>query len=369
MLPRKNPGSSFPLDTLTGKNNSFPASYFRQNNPLNEVNSILHRHIVSLLTLITVLSGCIKTESSDGQRPSDSDQVTLSPERNRVILSFSGEQLPPKSFEGQERQKRMQQLEEARTRYENYPDSLEAVVWYGRRLGYMGQYFDAIEVYTQGLVKFTNSYELLRHRGEAYITVRKFDKGRQDLEQAVFFSRNTPNELEPDGQPNRLNKPLRSIKFNIWYHLGLTYYLKGNFDKAISAYRKCMEVSNNNDLKVATTTWLYRTYVQIGNMEEAERLLESIDSEMRLVENRSYHNILMLFKNEIPPERIRELAARRDKSLDPTIGFGLGNWYVLKGEVSMATETFDQVLSSDNWDSFGYIASEVERSNLEVVPL
>lgn len=326
-------------------------------------------HIVLSFVLISLLSGCIKTESSDGQPPVDTQQGALSTERNRVILSFSGERLPPKAFEGQERQKRENQLNEARELYENHPDSLEAIIWYGRRLGYLGLYYDAIDIYTDGLRVFPNSYKLLRHRGEAHITVRQFDKAKQDLEQAVFFSRDTPNEPEPDGQPNRLNKPLRSTKFNIWYHLGLTYYLQGNFDKAISAYKKCMEVSDNNDLKVATTTWLYRTYFQIGNMEEADRLLESIEPGMRTVESRSYHNILMLFKNELTPQRIRELASRRDESLDPTIGYGLGNWYVLNGDVAVATETFDQVLSSGNWDSFGYIASEVERSNLDVAPL
>lgn len=331
------------------------------------MNRSIHPHIVLSFVLISLLSGCIKTESSDGQPPADTEQAALSSERSRVILSFSGEQLPPKSFEGQEREKREQELNLARELYENHPDSLEAIIWYGRRLGYLGLYYDAIDIYTEGLRRIPNSYKLLRHRGEANITVRQFDQARQDLEQAVFFSRGAPNEPEADG--NRINKPLRNIKFNIWYHLGLTYYLQGNFDKAISAYKKCMEVSDNNDLKVATTTWLYRTYFQIGNMDEADLLLESIDAGMRIIESRSYHRILMLFKNELTPGRIRELASRRDQSLDPTIGYGLGNWYVLKGDVAVATETFDQVLSSGNWDSFGYIASEVERSNLEVTPL
>ena len=177
------------------------------------------------------------------------------------------------------------------------------------------------------------------------------------------------NEIEEDGQPNRLNKPLKNISFSIWYHLGLSYYLKGNFDQAISAYKKCLEASNNDDLVVATTTWLYRTYIKIGNTEEAEAILEPINGDMRLVENRAYHNILMLFKNKLTPDRIYEIALRRDNSLDPTVGYGLGNWYVLQGMVETATETFDQVLAGNSWDSFGYIASEVERANLASAPL
>lgn len=329
--------------------------------------------LVGIWILMTLLSGCIKTESSDGSAPPE-ERPSISPEEqspqsSMEILSFSGERLPPKAFEGQERERREQQLINARELYESSPDSLEAIIWYGRRLGYLGRYFEAIDIYSEGLTRFPESFKLYRHRGEANITVRKFSEARRDLEQAAFFARNQPNEIEPDGHPNRLNKPLRNVKFSIWYHLGLTYYLQGNFDKAISAYQKCMEVSDNNDLIVATTTWLYRTYFQIGNMTEANDLLSAIEPNMRLVENRSYHNILLLFKEELTPSRVRELAARRDKSLDPTIGYGLGNYYVLKGDVQIATETFDQVLSSGSWDSFGYIASEVERSNISSAPL
>lgn len=33
-------------------------------------------------------------------------------------------------------------------------------------------------------------------------------------------------EFEPDGIPNALNPPLTLPHRNIWYHLGLAYYLK-----------------------------------------------------------------------------------------------------------------------------------------------
>lgn len=327
-----------------------------------------------LIVSIFFTWSCIKTETSDGENPPQ--DAVFSPidsifkeEITTPILSVIGDPFPPKVFEGREKAKRLKALELAKANYESNPDSLEEIVWYGRRLGYMGQYNKAIQVYSEGLEKFSDSYELLRYRGEAFITIRYFDKAMEDLEKAVFFSRKVPNEIEEDGIPNRLRKPIKNVQFNIWYHLGLAYYLKGNFDKAISAYQKCMEVSDNDDLKVATTTWLYRTYIKIGNNEEAMAVLEPIDKNMNLVENRAYHNILMLFKEEVSPEKIYELASQRDNSLDPTVGYGLGNWYVLQGEVAIATETFDQVLAGGSWDSFGYIASEVERANLSSAPL
>ncbi len=329
----------------------------------------MFRDFVILGSLLMLVS-CIKTETSDGSAPPThaTDSVNTQ-ETAQPILSVQGQPFPPKAFEGGQKQRRIQQLAAARQKYEGQPDSIEYIIWYGRRLGYLGRYLEAIEVYSQGLVQHPESFKLLRHRGEAYITVRNFDAAKSDLEKAAFFSRNAPNEIEPDGLPNRLNRPLTNTKFNIWYHLGLTYYLKGNFDQAISAYKKCLEASDNDDLIVATSTWLYRTYVKIGNTEEALAILNPIDSNMRLIENRPYLNILMLFKNELTPERIYEIAIRRDNSLDPTVGYGLGNWYVLQGQVETASETFDQVLAGTSWDSFGYIASEVERANLTTAPL
>ena len=318
-----------------------------------------------------LLVSCIQTETSDNSDLQNVALDSISPLDASLepIFSLLGEPFPPKSFEGTEKQRRMQKLAAARENYDQYPDSLEFIVWYGRRLGYLGRYREAINIYNSGIQKYPESYHLLRHRGEAFITIRNFDQAISDLEKAAFFAHSVKNEIEEDGQPNRLNKPLKNISFSIWYHLGLSYYLKGNFDQAISAYKKCLEASNNDDLVVATTTWLYRTYIKIGNTEEAEAILEPINGDMRLVENRAYHNILMLFKNKLTPDRIYEIALRRDNSLDPTVGYGLGNWYVLQGMVETATETFDQVLAGNSWDSFGYIASEVERANLASAPL
>ncbi len=334
----------------------------------------MYRLVITFVALLW-LNSCIQTESSDGRRPDPPSQsvevadTTTNAKEMARILSITGDPFPPKAFEGNQLATRQRQLEAARKQYENATDSLESIVWYGRRLGYLGKYQEAIAIYSEGLRLFPDSYKLLRHRGEALITTRQFDLAMKDLESAAFFARNAPNEIEPDGLPNRLNKPLTNVKFNIWYHLGLAYYLKGNFDQAISAYQKCLEVSDNNDLLVATSTWLYRTYIKIGNTEEALAVLEPISSNMRLIENRPYLNILMLFKNQLTPERIYQLAIRRDDSLDPTVGYGLGNWYVLQGQVETAAETFDKVLASDSWDSFGYIASEVERFNLASAPL
>ena len=72
-----------------------------------------------------------------------------------------------------------------------------------------------------------------RHRGHRYISQRKFDAAIADFNKAAELMQGAPIEMEPDGQPNKINKPLSTTQFNVWYHLGLAHYLKEEFDEAI----------------------------------------------------------------------------------------------------------------------------------------
>mgnify|MGYP006178114509 CR=1 FL=1 len=54
-----------------------------------------------------------------------------------------------------------------------------------------------------------------------------------DLERAASLVRGRPDEVEPDGAPNRFNIPTSTLQSNIWYHLGLAYYMRGEFGEFI----------------------------------------------------------------------------------------------------------------------------------------
>ena len=62
--------------------------------------------------------------------------------------------------------------------------------------------------------------------------MRELDKAVADLERADALVAGTPDQIEPDGQPNPRNIPLTTLQSNIRYHLALAYYLQGNFAKA-----------------------------------------------------------------------------------------------------------------------------------------
>lgn len=318
----------------------------------------------TLIALPFILYACQQVDSSANS------EISAVPERDPTkIYNLMGEELLPVKVSSADSAKLEKNTREARANFEANPDSLELIIWYGRRLAYQGMYLEAIYAYTQGLEKFPTSHRLRRHRGHRYITTRQFDKAIDDFEMAAFYSVNAENAIEPDGIPNKLNKPLGNDKFNIWYHYGLAHYLNGRYDKAISAYKKCMEFSDNDDLLAATSYWLYMTYKKIGNVELANKLLVGISTQMTMVENKAYLDLLLLFKGEKKVEKLEAKAFPKDRAVNPLLGYGIGNYYQQQGNTDKANEIFLKVLESPSWASFGYIAAEAELTTAFPVPI
>jgi tetratricopeptide (TPR) repeat protein len=254
----------------------------------------------------------------------------------------------------------------AKNNFETDP-SEENYIWLGRREAYLYHYNDAIEIFSQGLEKFPESYKLFRHRGHRYITIREFSKAVADLQKAAALMPGVPLEIEPDGQPNKLNIPLSTTQFNVWYHLGLAHYLKDDFESAAMAYNQCMQVSNNDDLVCATADWMYMTLRRLGQDEEAKKILDHIQDTMNIIENDSYHLRLQMYKGLIPPDDLLKVSAGSD-DIDlalATQGYGVGNWYLCQGDTTRAVEIFKQVTAGKHFSSFGFIAAESELVRLK----
>ncbi|MCW5909530.1 MAG: tetratricopeptide repeat protein [Cyclobacteriaceae bacterium] len=245
--------------------------------------------------------------------------------------------------------------------------SEENYIWLGRRLAYLTRYNRAIDVFTEGIEKYPGSYKLYRHRGHRYISQRKLDAAIADFTKAAELMPAAPPEIEPDGVPNKINKPLSTTQFNVWYHLGLAHYLKGEWDKAEQAYLECMDVSDNDDLIAATADWLYMTYRRQGKTEEAKLVLEKITPGMTIVENNSYFKRLNLYKGNLPVDSVLNVssaAADADLAL-ATQGYGVGNWYLYTGDTAQAISVFERVVQGKHFSAFGFIAAEADLARMK----
>jgi tetratricopeptide (TPR) repeat protein len=255
-------------------------------------------------------------------------------------------------------QKMLDQLAEAKRNYAADPDDADNIIWYGRRTAYTGDFRGAIEIYTEGIEKFPEDDRMYRHRGHRYISIREFDLAIADLEQAAKLIEGKENEMEPDGQPNAQNIPVSSRHGNIWYHLGLAYYLKHDWENALRAYQNGFDSGRNDDNRVSTTHWLYSISRRMGDEERAAKFLEVITPDMNIIENFSYHKLCLFYKGEISVEEL--IGDGEDTPSGASAAYGLANWYYYEGDLGKATEHLEALLATNSWAAFGVIAAEAD---------
>lgn len=256
---------------------------------------------------------------------------------------------------------RQAQLEAARAQAAARPQDVEALIWLGRRTAYLGRFREAIAVYTRALERHPDDPRLLRHRGHRHLTLRRFDLAAADLERAAALVRGTPDEVEPDGLPNARGIPTSTLQSNVWYHLGLARYLRGDFAGALAAYRQCELVSKNPDMLAATVYWLHLTLLRLGRETEAAAVLVPVRADWELYENHSYHRLLLFFKGERAAEALLAEAGAEESGLDlATVAYGIGAWHLAHGRRDAARALFERVVAGAQWPAFGYIAAEAE---------
>jgi hypothetical protein len=97
---------------------------------------------------------------------------------------------------------------------------------------------------------------------------------------------------------------------------------------------------------------------RLGRDDQARRLLEPITKDLKVIENGSYHRLLLMYKGEIPEA---ELMKTVDAGLElVTTGYGVGNWHFYNGRTDRAREIWKRILDTDQKAAFGYIAAEAE---------
>jgi len=287
-----------------------------------------------------------------------------SPQMGRPeAVSLFGNRLYPPELPLERRTRLEADLAEARRAYEARPGNADALIWYGRRLAYLGRYRDAVDVFSEGIGRHPRDARMYRHRGHRFITLRRFGPAVRDLRHAAILTNRQPDVPEPDGMPNAQNIPLSTLQGNIWYHLGLAHYLRGEWGRAAEAFRQALARARNDDSVVAASDWLYMSLRRGGRTAEAARVLERIRRDMNVIENTAYHRRLLLYRGELPADSV--LTGEGDGTQLATQGYGVGNWHLYNGRRREAEDILWRVVQAENWAPFGYIAAEADLRRLE----
>jgi tetratricopeptide (TPR) repeat protein len=246
--------------------------------------------------------------------------------------------------------KSFDQFKSAQITYFDNQNNAEALIWYGRRTAYMGYYKEAIKLFTLGIKTHPNDARFYRHRGHRYISTRQYDNAISDFEKAVQLIDQKTDQIEPDGLPNAKNIPLSTLHGNIWYHLGLAYYLKNDMNSALKAFSNRSVAHKYDDNIVSSGHWLYMIYRRLNKIEESITVVNEVNQNMDIIENMSYHQSCLFYKGVLKESEL---------VIDEVALYSLANWYVYEKNDTLKAKTYYQkLLSTGNPYSFAYIAGE-----------
>jgi tetratricopeptide (TPR) repeat protein len=200
------------------------------------------------------------------------------------------------------------------------------------------QFREAIATFTRGLEIEPKNALLLRWRGHRYLSVREFDKALADLTRG--------STIDP-------------TIYGIWYHLGIVQYVRGEFAAAAASFAKALPIAPDSGEQQGSTDWLWMSLSRAGRGAEAKTMLDRRpDTHAQPVAN-AYTKRLQLYRGEIGPDALIT-PADTDEVQIATLAYGLGNWYLVKGDKVKARESFERSVKSGGWPGFGFIVSEVE---------
>lgn len=228
----------------------------------------------------------------------------------------------------------------------------------GKQLVGTARYKMAVDAYSEGLGKFSNSYKLLRNRGHRYITLRQLENSIADLTNAEELIRTEPDVMEYglDG------KPTATVRHQIWYHIGVYHFLKKDYAKSAAAFEQA--VATGGDLKnvVGASDWLYNCYQRTNEKEKSVAVIKPITPESDTDRENAYFRRIMFYKGAIIQEELVNVNMPPDSMSvqEVTKLYGLANWYLYQGDKEKAKSFYSTILKSNAWPGFAYAAAEIE---------
>lgn len=255
-------------------------------------------------------------------------------------------------------------LAEARQAFAADATDSDALIWTGRRLGYLERYDEAMAAFAQGETLFPDDARFPRHRGHRLISVRRFAEAEAALQKAAEMMAARPNQTEPDGLPNAAGVPTSTLKGNIYYHLALARYLQRNYAGAADAWAGAAALAANVDSASASRYWLYLSRAQAGDAKGAAAALAPVRADWALLENHDYQRLALCFKGVADCGALEDEAMAATGVGASTVLYGLGAKAHLDQDLATARRFYEQAVSTGAPASFGYIAAETALAEL-----
>lgn len=220
------------------------------------------------------------------------------------------------------------------------PRNVQLIIQLGVAQSGARQYREAIQTFTRGLAIAPDNALLYRWRGHRYLSVRELDRSLEDLTRGLA---------------------LDSTVYGILYHLGIVRFARGDFAGAADAFARAQPRAPEAGELAGATDWLWMSLARAGKLDEANAMLARRPDSLPV--DNAYARRLRLYRGEIGPEAVITPADTEDIAV-ATLAYGLGNWYLVRGDTTRARAMFERSVASGGWPAFGFIVSEIELRRL-----
>lgn len=220
------------------------------------------------------------------------------------------------------------------------PRNIQRIIQLGVAQSGARQFREAIATFNRGLAIEPDNALLLRWRGHRYLSVREFDRALDDLTRG-----------------SRLDSTI----YGIWYHLGIVRFAGTDFGGAADAFSRAQRMAPDSGELAGATDWLWMSLMRAGRAAEAQAMLARRPDSVAA--GNAYTRRLKLYRGEIQPDEVMTAADTADVQV-ATLSYGVGNWYLLRGDTAHAREWFRRSVQSGGWPAFGFIMSEIELRRL-----
>ncbi len=204
------------------------------------------------------------------------------------------------------------------------------------------QFRQAIVTLTHGLTIAPDDAMLLRWRGHRYLSVREFAKARADLGRGFTID---------------------STNYGILFHFGVLRFIEGDFNAAAEMFARAQPRAPDGGERAGSTDWLWMSLARAGRLAEANAMLARRPDSLPAPPGYAYVTRLRLYRGELTPATLFSPADTADVQV-ATLSYGLGNWYMARGDTAQARTTWQRAVSSGGWPGFGFIVSEAELKRL-----
>jgi hypothetical protein len=107
---------------------------------------------------------------------------------------------------------------------------------------------------------------------------------------------------------------------------------------------------------------LWMSLMRAGRANDARAMLARRPDTVKITN--AYTQRLKLYRGEITPDQVFTPADTADVQM-ATLAYGIGNWYLVRGDTTTARTWFERSVKSGGWPGFGFILSEVELRRLK----